>query len=170
MGYTHYWASARGDDRFAATWPAIVASAEAIIGRLNGTAMVITGLFPGGAAVDPGQGIGFNGVIGAEQDGEPFVLRAPDPTVGSRMRWQFCKTGNMPYDLAVTALLLRCHLLLDDDFPIDSDGEWDGDWDRDRMDSHPTNPRRLVADLFGVAATGCPFTDTTRYAEARPGH
>ncbi|NUT34499.1 MAG: hypothetical protein HOV79_15635 [Hamadaea sp.] len=62
------------------------------------------------------------------------------------MLW-FCKSGYRRYDLAVTAILLRCRMLAPGDFRIASDGTWD-DWDTPIADCMPST-RRLTADLFG---------------------
>lgn len=70
----------------------------------------------------------------------------PAPT----RQWWFCKTDGQPYDLAVTATLLRCHLLLPEAFLITSEGDWTADW-------QPA--RRLVKRLFGATVTTTPFSD-----------
>lgn len=58
--------------------------------------------------------------------------------------WSFCKTGRSPYDLAVTAVLLRAsqHIRLS------SDGFWDAEW-------RPA--RDLIHGLFGADTSTSPL-------------
>lgn len=45
-----------------------------------------------------------------------------------RFLWDFCKTSRKPYDVAVSAILLRCHQLSPDALDIASDGGSDHEW------------------------------------------
>lgn len=81
------------------------------------------------------------------------------PGRGKNQAFGFCKTNHRPYDRAVTAVLLRCHLLAPGAFTITSDGDWDQDW---------RQARTIVETLFPTPGTGlsaepstatCPFTE-----------
>ncbi|GIF01087.1 hypothetical protein [Paractinoplanes rishiriensis] len=144
MGYTHCWRYQPHSGAYAAAWPAIVQDTTAIIAAVT-THVAIAG--PDAAGVprlSPADGISFNG--GPGRNGEAFTLAAPGPT---GRQWCFCKTLALPYDLAVTATLLRCQLLLPNTFWIASDGDWDQQW-------RPA--RQLIRGLFGAAPTASPFS------------
>jgi hypothetical protein len=145
MGYTHCWRYRPGSRTYAAAWPAIVQDSNRIIAELS-TRIRFAGPDTAGvpllSAVD---GIAYNGGPGEHR--EAFVLAPPGTTT---RQWCFCKTDGLPYDLAVTATLLRCHLLLPGAFLIASDGDWAEDW---------KPARRLVKRLFGLTATANPFSD-----------
>jgi hypothetical protein len=49
-------------------------------------------------------------------------VRRPAPATGS------CQAGRRPDDLAVAAVLLRCHLVFGGDFLLHGDGGGDSDW------------------------------------------
>ena len=145
MGYSHSWRYRTGSAAYAAAWPAIVQDTNHIVAALNHR-LQLTG--PDGAAtprLSRVHGIAFNGLLG--EHSEPLVLDAPGPRDRS---WFYCKTNREPYDLAVTATLLRCHLLLGSGFPISSDGDWNRDW-------RPA--RRLIKRLFDATVTAPPFTE-----------
>ena len=111
MGYTHYWSVPPGDPRYAARWPGIVEDTRRIVAAVRDLGVVIAG--PDGyrrPVLDVSKGIGFNGDATTDLDYETFALAAPG--FGGPARAEFCKTGRRPYDLAVAAVLLRCHLLL----------------------------------------------------------
>ncbi|URN05400.1 hypothetical protein LUW74_20150 [Actinomadura madurae] len=110
----------------------------------------------------------FTGSVADELDGEPLEIR---PTPDHRQPYQydparsirtFRKTNRHPYDLAVCAVLLRCHMLAPEAFSIDSDGEWDDEWANGATKPPPLglSPRALVAELFGDIPTANPFTPT----------
>lgn len=106
--------------------------------------------------------IAVNGSVDDEEYCEPLVLAPRWP--GNRQLTSdgrvvgFCKTGRHPYDLAVTAILLRCHRLLPDGFAIHSDGAWDTEWRRgNRMPTRDPSARGIVAELFGDDASDSPF-------------
>lgn len=110
-------------------------------------------------------GIAFDGDDTQELDGESFVI---SPTLDDLPSWDydehgvvrtFCKTERFPYDLAVTAILLRCSSLVPDTFLVHSDGDWTEEWLRDAT-CPPTgmSARGLVTDLFGECPTESPFT------------
>lgn len=100
----------------------------------------------------------FTGGITDELPGEGLLIR---PDVHGLPPWRHdehdvvrmsCKTERFPCDVAVTAILLRCHLIALDAFLVNSDGDWDQEWAED-MTSPPTaglSSRGLVAELFSV--------------------
>ena len=163
--YTHYWVYLPSHPRYAQAWPTILADTRSIIEQVRHAGIVIAG--PDGyrrPTLDPAEGIGFNGDATSDLDGAAFHLLAPlpahlqaIPAAGSS-----CTTRRKPYDLAVTAVLLRCRLLLPDVFHVRSDGGWDVEWARGVTTG--TAPgigaRRLIADLFGDVADTDPVHST----------
>jgi hypothetical protein len=147
VGYTHYWSYQPNSTVYAAAWPRIVRDTTRILGELGRIIKLAGPDGTGRPLLEPGEGIAFNGR--RPNDYESLDLVAPGP---SRRQWFFCKTDRQAYDLAVTATLLRCCLLLPDDFRIDSDGRWDSDW---------LPARDLVRHLFGDTRDHTPFQDTT---------
>ncbi|GAA1577218.1 hypothetical protein GCM10009827_118820 [Dactylosporangium maewongense] len=148
MGYTHSWRYRPGSADYAAAWPQILTDVTHLLGTLQGDAIDLAG--PQGYAlpiIDPVDGIAFNGAV--PEDYECFDLDSPGP---DRPVWRFCKTDRRPYDLAVTAVLLRCHQLLPGSFLIGSDGSWDRDW-------HAA--RGVVRECFGAVTGTDPLCDTT---------
>jgi hypothetical protein len=122
-------------------------------------------------------GMCFNGggtdELGGGEDGlcaEPlWISRTTDDMLsfmydGRGVVRMICKTERFPCDVAVCAVLLRCHLLALAAFLIDSDGDWDKEW-ANGTGWPPTegmSARGLVAELFDDTPTTCPFTDTHR--------
>jgi hypothetical protein len=161
MGYSHYWSVPPGDPRYAAKWPGIVEDTRRIVAAVRDMGVVIAG--PDGRrrpVLDPAGGIAFNGDATTDLDYETFALAAPG--FGGPPRPEFCKTGRRPYDLAVAAVLLRCHLLLPGVFLIGSDGDWEREWWGGAIPdtAGPTagiGARRLLADLFGEVRQDTPF-------------
>jgi hypothetical protein len=129
MGYTHYWRHAElPADLFAE----IAADAKAIV------------------AASPVPLAGFDGTGEPEFTEDEFSLNGADPddyetfslrTVATD--YDFCKTGQRPYDVVVTAILLRAAALAfarDVKFEFWSDGDLDVDW---------AAGRELVGKVFG---------------------
>ena len=160
--HTHYFSYDPDSVPFLQAWPRMREDAERILDRVEAAGVRLwrdpfEGTLPPDYEV-----IAVNGTTVDDLDGETLVL-APRWPPGFRRQPSsgdgFCKTGRKPYDVAVAAILLRCHRLLPDEFAIRSDGEWDGEWRYgDRM---PTpglfSARDVVAELFGDNATECPF-------------
>ncbi|GIM98048.1 hypothetical protein Ato02nite_098410 [Paractinoplanes toevensis] len=145
MGYTHCWRYQPDSRAYAAAWPAIVQDSNHIIAQLSKRIPIAGPDTTGVPLLSTADGIAYNG--GPGEHGEAFVLAVPGTTA---RQWWFCKTDGQPYDLAVTATLLRCHLLLPEAFLIASEGAWTADW-------QPA--RRLVKRLFGVTVRTVPFSD-----------
>ncbi|WP_432983154.1 hypothetical protein [Dactylosporangium sp. CA-233914] len=148
MGYTHSWRCQPGSGWYAAIWPQLFADTRSILDTVTAAGTRLTG--PDGTGtpwLDPATGVAFNGVVGQACD--TFRLDSPGP---DRPQWRFCKTDAEPYDLAVTAVLLRAHLLLPSSFHIGSEGSWDADWEP---------ARDLVWRVFRLAILADPLVDTT---------
>ena len=82
---------------------------------------------------------------GVDNEGyETFVLNQQKPsTARGDSYFQFCKTNRRPYDLAVCLLLLRISKLAPDAMNLNSDGNWDADWQE---------ARKTYYSLFGEEA------------------
>ena len=148
MGYTHSWRYQPDSADYATAWPQLLADITHLLDTLQSGEVDLAG--PQGYAlpiIDPVLGIAFNGAV--PEDCDSFHLDGPGP---DRPVWRFCKTESRPYDVAVTAVLLRCHQLLPGSFLIGSDGSWDGDWDA---------ARQAVQQCFGAVTAADPLCDTT---------
>jgi hypothetical protein len=192
MSYAHAFRYAPTSATFRKAWPRMVADAARIVGYVHSTGVALRSR-TGWAAPEFDQGsegvIAFNGSARTRQDRDRFVIR---PTIPDRRSDQmiasrydtdgyvtrFCDTRRAPYDVAVTAVLLRCHLLAPTAFTISSEGDWDREWrhgaavwSEDLIP--PVAPplavaaRTVIADLFGETPTRCPFT-TSGPAEREP--
>lgn len=155
MGYTHYWSLTVNDPGYQAVWPQLVADTARIIDAVRRAGITITGPHGTGLPIlDPATAISFNGDHDTSQDADTFQLPVPEPG-GDQPRWiaNFCKTNRQPYDLAVTATLLRAHLLAPHALALSSDGGWDRQWKhgkpKPRSRRRYPSTRGLVAGLFG---------------------
>jgi hypothetical protein len=124
-------------------WPQILRDATRIVEHVGAT-VSIAGPDGTDAPILNDTGIAFNGALPDHDDS--FELVAPD--AGGPV-WAYCKTARHAYDVAVTAVLLRCHLLLPTEVRINSDGRFDSDW---------LPARHLVRQLFHVTSATIPFT------------
>jgi hypothetical protein len=146
MGHTHYFRYLTTSDGYAAAWPRMVADTRRICKVVTGAGVPLAGpLGSGTPVVDDTDGIWLNGT-GRYQVAEALILLRPHTTPTDSQPW-FCKTDRQPYDLAVTAILLRCHLLAPQSFRISSDSSW-AEWAEPNTPGLPSS-RQLVADLFG---------------------
>jgi len=145
VGYTHYWSYRPASAAYRTAWPQILRDATRILEHAGAT-VSIAGPDGTGTPVLSDTGIAFNGAL-PDQD-ESFELAPPDD--GDPV-WAYCKTDRHAYDVAVTAILLRCHLLLPTEFRINSDGRFDSDW---------LPARLMVRQLFRVTSATIPFTRT----------
>lgn len=165
MGYTHYYSYIPSHPSFEAGWPRVVADAERIVERVRAAGVLILGFDDAPAASV--ERIAFAGDDDNELSGESFVVT---PRLDDLYKFQydergvvtlFCKTERFPYDVAVTAILLRCRIIAPDAFIMHSDGDWDEDWGEEA--TYPDtglNTRGLVAELFGDCPAESPFTMT----------
>lgn len=162
MGYTHYYCYPPQDPGYARMWPTLVADTEAITERVRQLGIGIAGPSGHGAPMVNDVWIAFNGEAAKNWDYESFVLDPPGShrTCTPPRVWAFCKTGRRPYDLAVTAVLLRAQLLGPALFAIASDGTWHQDWWR---------ARTLVGELFEAYPTASPLGMTVEGAHSESG-
>lgn len=145
MGYTHTWRYQPHSPAYATAWPAIVEDSNRIIAALSGRIAISGPDASGVPLLSTADGIAYNGSPGKEA--QAFLLAVPGTT---QRQWWYCKTDRLPYDLAVTATLLCCHLRLPAEFLIGSNGNWDTDW---------KPARRLIKRLFGTASPASAFSD-----------
>lgn len=147
MVYTHYWAYQPDSASFATAFPQLVCDARLILSHLSARGVALADPSGIGEPLLNEAVIAFNGV--RPDTGENFVL-APGAgsgitehtRTGEPFRLDYCQTRHQPYDLAVTAVLLRAQQLARSDLVLASDGSWADDW-------HPA--RTLLGDLFGAA-------------------
>ena len=147
MDYTHSWRLPPDNPAYRAAWPSIVRDTTIIVNQVTQTVPLAGPDRNGLPVVDAISGIQFNGA--GKSGCDSFLLAPPG---AHRRHWFYCATRRLPYDLAVTATLLRCHQLTPDIFAIGSSGSWHRDW-------QPA--RDLIHHLFGTDAIGMPLTDTT---------
>jgi hypothetical protein len=125
MGYTHYWNLQPVGAEQRDAWRALVADARTILEAPGAPEAADVTLYPDDM-------IAFEGV----PPHETFMLDILG--TGREPGDWFCKTARKPYDLLVTAVLLRAKHRLGDRVSLASDGTY-ADW---------APARRLVAELF----------------------
>ncbi len=164
MGYTHYWGLLANDPGYHALWPQIVTDTARILDAVRRVGIGITGPHGWGLPVlDPGCDISFNGNAEPGLAADTFALPVPVRD-DERPVWtaNFCKTNRLPYDLAVTAVLLRCHLLVPHALTISSDGSWNSQWKASRKlpgtRRRVPSARALTSTLFGRIPDTDPLT------------
>jgi hypothetical protein len=149
MGYTHYFAYDPTARSFISAWPGMVRDAKLIAWyaqRVLGVSLA--GGRGEGPPVLSDRRICLNGPVADDLGHEAFLIDpTPLGTGGARLVLgndaspgqagerdgrgfikSFCKTARKPYDIAVTAILLRARHLAPDSFVIASDGDWERDW------------------------------------------
>ncbi|HTJ68190.1 MAG TPA: hypothetical protein VL551_11725 [Actinospica sp.] len=147
MVYTHYWAYQPDSTEFTAAFPQLLADAHLILASLSERGVALAGPTGIGQPLLNESIIAFNGV--RPNTGENFVLA---PAAGSGLtehteagepfKLDYVQTRALPYDLAVTAILLRAHQLAPWSLTLASDGSWEQDW---------RAARDLLDDLFGTS-------------------
>ncbi|RMZ68690.1 hypothetical protein GMOD_00002485 [Pyrenophora seminiperda CCB06] len=117
MGYTHSW-SFFGELPEKA-WAQVIEDAKTIV-KVAGIPLIGKGgcNAPPVPVIDVDKGIYLNGDV---ENGDEFE----DFDFNNRDNSNWCKTGRRPYDLVVTAILLRAWMILGPFIHISSDGEWD---------------------------------------------
>lgn len=158
MGYTHYWSADTSHPQYAQAWPALISDTTQILELLSGLGIALAGPMGIGAPIiDLTQGIGLNGDEHLGEDYESFQLYPPAPH--GRAGFEFCKTEHMPYDLAVTSILLRLVHLAPVAVRINSDGDWKREWTLGTAlaDGRRNSPRTVVASLFGQVTNDNPL-------------
>ncbi|BCY08943.1 hypothetical protein [Actinoplanes sp. L3-i22] len=164
MGYTHYWSLLVNDPGYRTLWPQIVTDTARILDAVRRAGIGIAGPYGWGLPIlDPGCDISFNGAAGPGLAADTFALARPGLD-DERPVWavNFCKTKRLPYDVAVTATLLRCHLLAPHALTLSSDGTWNRQWKYGRKlpgtRRRGPSPRALITDLFGPIPATDPLT------------
>lgn len=142
MGYTHYWEAGTKPDTFVAAYPDIQLDAVRICKHAQTVLGVnlADGLGAGDRPIITEGVLALNGSEAFGEDYETFALR---PQLGA---FDFCKTAHRPYDVVVTAILLRAAHHAPEGIKVSSDGDWD-EW---------KPARTLVEELFGDTPT-CPW-------------
>jgi|SRR6266542_4392752 len=143
----------------------MLADTRRIIDQVRGLGIVIAG--PDGRrapVLDPGEDMGLNGDASTDLAGEPFILLAPLPEHprGHPTATASITTNRKPYDLAVTAVLLRAALLIPEAFAVASDASW-AQWGNGSPSWPPAvlrySPRRIVAELFDACPVASPLRE-----------
>jgi hypothetical protein len=116
MGYTHYWVLTEEPSR------------EKFVEFAEGVKQIVETAKDAGIAIADEEYrdtlIVFNGV-GADSH-ESFYVSADG------VDFNFCKTAQKPYDIAVTASLIHAKKVFGDKIKISSDGDW-SDWDGGKL-------------------------------------
>lgn len=169
MLYTHYWAYQPDSAQFTAIFPRLIADSHDILARLSDRGVSLAGPTGIGEPLLNEAIIAVNGT--RPQSGENFVLapcsgsgitaHTPD---GTAFRMDWCQTRRQPYDLAVTAILLRAAQLAPRHVALASDGSWPDAWDA---------ARQLLIELFDAYSDeNClsPLAELSRGPEALRPH
>lgn len=164
--YLHYWAYQPADPSYTAAWPHLVKDARVIVRRARRVGISIKG--PDGTGeprFDLNLGIAFGGDESLGEHRDQFQLDPPDAAAGETWIRQGIATGRQPYDAAVTALLLRAHMLLPTTMLINSTGGWDEEWAHGAWNNRIGRPAALMIarDVIGDLYDGypsCPFRPT----------
>lgn len=151
MGYTHYYTYSPESPQFLAAFGHMMVDAKKIIDACLDKGLKIVREYDDDSPPEINERLlRLNGW--GEEGHETFLIDSKVPDLDSYagknytskgFTWAFCKTAQKNYDLAVTAVLLRCAQLCPDAFVIDSDGTWASDW---------APARELVHTLFDTDA------------------
>lgn len=161
MGYTHYWTQKKPFTK--AEWSALTEGANAMI-----TGLMISGIPLVHEYDDPntpptltGEEIHFNG-LGEEGGHETFLitrkLQSKKHYPDHNPNWNFCKTAEKPYDLAVTCILAYLDSVHPEKFVVSSDGRT-RDWEAGVKLARLTWPPK--ANIIGTPRA---VVNTDRYA------
>ena len=115
MGYTHYWTIKNAIEQ--SKWEKFLHGARQIIGTADEAGIQLEDKSSDSEIIINGVGAGAH---------ETFVITSED--VG----YDFCKTGQKPYDTVVTAILIHAKAIFGDEILITSDGAWH-EWDGGRL-------------------------------------
>lgn len=163
LEYSHSWAYHPTSRRYRALWPVLLTDVAVILARLDELGIAVSGPDGTGEPVCDGSGIAFNGTA-ALGSGQPLMLASlhrdpyPSPCGTPAATSGTCDTSSLPYDLAVTAVLLRCHHWLGHDFCIrSSHAKWDTEWLHGLRPGQP-GARQVLSTLFGPTSPVSPLT------------
>lgn len=143
MGYTHYWDREALDASSPAArgiaYGRLAMDAKTLIANFRACGHAVAGpLGTGEPEITEGR-IAFNGSAAERLDYESFVWDAREEG------WNFVKTAHRPYDILVTAVLIRAKRHYGNAVAVTSDGSWD-DWRQGRV---------LVSSTFDDADDYC---------------
>lgn len=124
MGYTHYWKFNQE--------PTPEKFAEFVTGVKQITATADEAGVAIGEELYGSEGVQFNGV--GDGAHETFYIGLPigDKQYDDGKGWDWCKTAQKPYDMAVTASLILAKKIFGKDIEIKSDGNW-SDWESGQL-------------------------------------
>lgn len=174
---THSWAYRPTHPAYRTAWPTLVGDTRRIIDHVRALGVVVAG--PDGRRaprLDVADAVSFNGDATTDLAGAPFTLLAPRPDHPRRPATAAgsVTTNRKPYELAVTAVLLRAVLLMPEAFAVASDLSWT-QWGHGCATWPPAathvSPRRIVAELFDAAPPVSPLRESitaARFAEPLP--
>jgi len=127
MGYTHYWYRPLHLDK--AAFLRFAEDARLIVDAVEKSGVALGGWDGTRRPRITGESVIFNGAKGS--DYETFQVdrkyQGRDLYPDEALKFGFCKTGQRPYDLAVTACLLAFKIRFGDAVKVSSDGE-EADW------------------------------------------
>lgn len=138
MGYTHTFRIQPGGREYADAWPYLIKDAQRIITAvIDSHGIVLSGHSAGTAPlINASEGICFNGDISRNLHLDTFTIAPPGPVSTSApddcLQWRHVKTECLPYDLAVTGVLLRMRQLMPRTCAIGGSGSWHRDWAKAR--------------------------------------
>lgn len=152
MGYTHYWRQDR--DFTKSEWAGLVGGVAKILEVCRNNRIDLVREYD---SCDPpvinGETIHFNGR--KEEGHETFVIERTRPELQPWMggeHFDFCKTAQKPYDVAVCMVLLAINQFCPGVMRISSDGNWSDDWDHAAV---------TFRNIFGLKVKpSCPWGDT----------
>lgn len=107
MGYTHYWTIKNAIEQ--SNWDKFLEGARQLIATADEAGIQIEDNSTDTEIIINGVGAGAH---------ETFSITSED--VG----YDFCKTGQKPYDTVVTAILIHAKKVFGDEILITSDGAW----------------------------------------------
>lgn len=151
MGYMHAWAY-KPDAAFQAAFEQLARDTREILPALADRQVPIANWAGYGDPEVTNLAISFNGA-GPDAD-DTFLLEATGngtirhTPAGHSFHLDQCTTAGKPYDLAVTAVLLRAHQLTPRHIALASDGAWDEHW---------RAARALLASLFDADSDADPL-------------
>ena len=163
MGYTHYYPQSR--DFSKDEWKAVKDGARKAVRHCQRRGIGLARDWDGGSPSVTDRSITLNGAgesgcetfylprlkeprfdslndveslgvgLGVGLGDRPRPVRPPEP------KFQFCKTGGRPYDLAVCLILLVASSAAPGALEVGSDGDWDNDW---------AEARDAYREIFGL--------------------
>jgi hypothetical protein len=168
--YEHCWSYSRSLPAYDVAWPYLVADTLTILAAVSAAGIHLAGPTGLGEPIaDARTGIVVNGDAARHENGATFLLRPPTPWAAAGSGGEppavidSCQTARHPYDVAVTAVLLRFGLALPGAFTVLSDGRWNHEWAHGahttgrRTRAGRLSARALIGDLFGEHPTRRPL-------------